>query len=86
MGPSNGQDVQAAAALAYAFMGSQPQARSLADGMAKKYPDSTIVQFNYLPAIRAQIALNFGKTNQALDLLKPARTYELGQPAQIDTA
>jgi tetratricopeptide (TPR) repeat protein len=80
--PSSGQDVQAAAALAYAFAGGQSRAQSLANSLAKKYPQNTIVQFNYLPAIRAQIALNAGDTAQALDILKPARPYELGQPAQ----
>ncbi len=78
---SSGQDVQAAAALAYAFAGDQSRARSIADSLAKKFPENTLVQSNYLPAVRAQIALNSGKTDQALDLLKPARPYELGQPA-----
>jgi eukaryotic-like serine/threonine-protein kinase len=82
LGPSSGQDVKAAAALAYAFAGNQSRSQSLADELAKNFPQNTIVQFNYLPAIRAQIALNSGNSDQALDLLKPARPFELGQPAQ----
>jgi hypothetical protein len=49
---------------------------------AKQYPQNTLIQFNYLPAVRAQIALNSGNADRALDLLKPTRGYELGQPAQ----
>lgn len=79
---ASGQDVQAAAALAYAFAGDQSRAQSLADSLASKYPQNTIVQYNYLPAIRAQIALNSGNPQRALELLEPARPFELGQPAQ----
>ena len=80
---SVGQDVQAAAALTYAFTGDQQKAQALADAMAKQFPQNSLVQFNYLPAIRARIALDAGHPDEALDLLKPARPYELGQPAQI---
>jgi ATP/maltotriose-dependent transcriptional regulator MalT len=77
-----GQDVQAAAALAYALAGDQLHAQSIADSLASKYPQNTIVQYNYLPAIRAQIELNNGNPQRALELLEPARPFELGQPAQ----
>jgi serine/threonine protein kinase len=80
---SVGQDVRAAAALTYAFAADSSKAQSLADGMARQYPQNTIVQFNYLPAIRGQIALAAGHPGEALELLKPARPYELGQPSQV---
>ena len=80
---SVGQDVQAAAALTYAFTGDRAKAQSLADTMAKQFPQNTLVQFNYLPTIRAGIAVDAGHPEEALELLKPARPYELGQPAQI---
>ena len=80
--PSSGPDIKAAAALAYAFSGNQARSQSLADDLAKNFQQNTIVQYNYLPAIRAKTALNSGKADQAIDLLKPARAYELGQPAQ----
>jgi serine/threonine protein kinase len=80
--PSSGPDVKAAAALAYALSGNQARSQSLADDLGRQFPQNTIVQYNYLPAIRAQIALNSGDTDRALDLLKPALSYELGQPAQ----
>jgi hypothetical protein len=75
--------VQAAAAMAYAFAGNQLRAQALADSLARQYPENTIVQFNYLPVIRGQIALNAMNPTRALELLKPARRYELGQPAQV---
>ncbi len=80
---TSGQDVQAAAAMAYAFAGNQLRAQALADSLARQYPENTIVQFNYLPVIRGQIALNAMNPTRALELLKPARRYELGQPAQV---
>jgi serine/threonine protein kinase len=79
---TSGQDVQAAAALGYAFAGNQSRARSLADNLANKFPENTLVQSNYLPAIRGQIAVNSKNPDKALELLQPARAYELGQPAQ----
>jgi len=82
LAPSSGQDVQAAAALAYAFAGDQTRARALADILASKFPENTLVQFNYLPAIRGQLAVDSKNGKHALELLEPARTYELGQPAQ----
>jgi hypothetical protein len=80
---SSGQDLQAAVAMAYAFAGQRAPAQALADKMAKAYPQNTLVQFNYLPVIRGQLALLANKPDQAIDLLKDARRYELGQPAQV---
>jgi eukaryotic-like serine/threonine-protein kinase len=80
---TSGQDVQAAAAMAHAFAGNGRRARALVDSLAKHYPENTLVQFSYLPVIRAQIALNSRDPNEAFELLKDARQYELGQPAQV---
>jgi hypothetical protein len=74
---SSGQDVLATAALGYAFAGDQSRARSLADSLANKFPENTVVQSNYLPAIRGQIAVNAKDTAKAIELLKPAGPYEL---------
>jgi serine/threonine protein kinase len=79
---SSGQDLQAVVALTYAFAGNQSRAQLLADELARKFPENTLVQMNYLPAIRGQIAINSGNPVRAIELLEPAREYELGQPAQ----
>jgi serine/threonine protein kinase/Flp pilus assembly protein TadD len=80
---ASGQEVQAAAAMAYAFAGDRVRAQALADSIGKQYPENTLVQFNYLPVIRAQLSLNSKNPNHAIELLKDARRYELGQPAQV---
>ncbi len=80
---NSGQDLQAAVAMAYAFSGQRVTAQALAENMAKEYPENTLVQYNYLPVIRGQLALLANKPDQAIDLLKDARRYELGQPAQV---
>ncbi|MGA8489367.1 MAG: protein kinase [Terriglobales bacterium] len=79
----SGQDVQAAAGMAYAFAGDRSRAQALADKLAKRYSENTLVQFNYLPVIRAQIALISKNPTEAVKLLRDARRYELGQPAQV---
>lgn len=76
---STARDVQYAAALAFAFTGDDARAKALADGLSKKYPEDTLVQFNFLPALRAQLALNRQNPLEALRALTAAGPYELGQ-------
>ena len=78
---STGKDVEATVALAYAVAGDTGRAQSLANDLAKRFPDDTIVQFNYLPAIHAQIALGQRDSARAVQLLDAATPYELGRPA-----
>jgi eukaryotic-like serine/threonine-protein kinase len=75
---SAGRDVQYAAALALAFAGDTSKAQTLADELAKQLPDDTILSFNYLPTIRAQLALSANDPSKALDLPQSATPYELG--------
>jgi hypothetical protein len=44
----------------------------------KRFPEGTTVQFNYLPTIRAKLALNRGDSSGALETLRAALPYELG--------
>jgi hypothetical protein len=44
--------------LALVFAGDTAQPHALADNLAKRLPEDTIVQFNYLPTVRAQLGLN----------------------------
>lgn len=64
-------------AFSFALAGESSRAQSLADSLARRYPDDTLVRFNYLPVIHAQIALNRHDPSKAIDLLRPARPYEL---------
>ncbi len=79
---SNGRDVEAISAIALGLAGDAAQATRLAADLAKRFPEDTIVQFNYLPAIHAAIALQGGSASKAIEALTPAATYEFGSPAQ----
>lgn len=76
---SPARDVQYGVALALAFAGNVAQAKTLADRLAGEYPQDTLVQFNYLPALRGKLALARGDAAAALASLKVATPYELGQ-------
>jgi eukaryotic-like serine/threonine-protein kinase len=77
---STGRDVQYGAALAFALTNDSTRARSLADDLARRFPEDTIVQFNYLPVLRAQIALNRKNATEAGDALQAAAPYDLAIP------
>jgi eukaryotic-like serine/threonine-protein kinase len=78
---SNGRDAQYVAALALAFAGDSARARTLADDLEKRFPEDTVVRFNYLPTLRGQLALNTpGNAAKALEALTIAAPYELGAP------
>jgi Tfp pilus assembly protein PilF len=86
---SNGRDAQYAAALALAVIGDSARAKALAEDLLKRFPDDTIVRFNYLPALRAQLFLNAPDRSpdrsqdnpaKAVQALAVAAPYELGVP------
>jgi serine/threonine protein kinase/tetratricopeptide (TPR) repeat protein len=79
LGLSTGRDVQYVAALALAFAGDAARAQALADNLAKRFPEDTLVQFNYLPTIHAQLALGHRASSKAIETLRAAAPYELGQ-------
>ena len=76
---SGGRDVQYGASLALALAGDAAQAEALADDLAKRFTEDTLVQFNYLPTIHAQVALIRKNHSKAVDALQAA-SYELGTP------
>jgi eukaryotic-like serine/threonine-protein kinase len=76
---SDGRDVQFLAALALATAGDATRAQALTDDFSKRFSEDTIVQFIYLPTIRAQLALIHRDASKAIELLQPAAHYELGQ-------
>jgi tetratricopeptide (TPR) repeat protein len=78
---SRGRDAQYVAALALALVGDSARARGLSDELEKRFPEDTIVRFNYLPTLRAQLALNEpGGAAKAIESLAAAAPYELGVP------
>jgi DNA-binding winged helix-turn-helix (wHTH) protein len=78
---STGRDVDYGLALALAYAGDAGQAQALADDLAKRFPEDTVVQFNCLPTLRAKLALLRSNPQQALDSLQAAAPYELGLAA-----
>jgi eukaryotic-like serine/threonine-protein kinase len=76
---STGRDVQYGAALALAYAGEDRRAQALTDDLSKRFPEDTIVQFNYLPTIRAKLAVSGGNASGAIEFLRIATPYELGQ-------
>jgi ATP/maltotriose-dependent transcriptional regulator MalT len=77
--------VQYAAALAVAFAGDATGTQALVEKLAKdlvtRFPQDTLVQFNYLPALHAQFALNRANPSKAIETLQAASQYELGTTA-----
>jgi eukaryotic-like serine/threonine-protein kinase len=78
---SNARDVQFISALALAMVGDKERAVEFADALKSRFPQDTIVQFNYLPTIYAQVALFDGDTSRAIEFLRTATPYELGLAA-----
>jgi tetratricopeptide (TPR) repeat protein len=75
---SAGRDVQYGAALALAYAGDTGRTQALADDLGKRFPEDTIVQFNYLPTLHAKLAVNMGNASEAFESLRAAAPYELG--------
>jgi eukaryotic-like serine/threonine-protein kinase len=73
-----GHDLQYASALAWAYAWDDERAQKLADDLGQRFPEATIVQFNYLLTLRAKLAVSKGNASEALETLRAALPYELG--------
>ena len=80
---STGEYVEALSAIALGLAGDAPQATRLAADLAKRFPEDTNMQFEYLPMIHAAAALQSGSATKALEALAPAAPYELGYGGQL---
>jgi serine/threonine protein kinase len=67
------------AAIAFGLAGDTAQAERFAADLGKRFPEDTIQQFDYLPMIRAAIALHSGDGKRAIDALSASAPYELGE-------
>ena len=85
LAPANGRDVEATVAIALGPAGDPTQAARLASDLAARFPHDTIVQFEYLPIVRAAAAPEVAAVVRA-----PERhskhwqqpRHELGNPGQ----
>jgi tetratricopeptide (TPR) repeat protein len=76
---SRGRDVEGFAAVAFALAGKSEEAEQLSNSLAKRFPQDTIVLYNYLPCIRAASRLyKPAASAKAVEHLTVAAPYELG--------
>jgi serine/threonine protein kinase/tetratricopeptide (TPR) repeat protein len=75
-----GRDVEYAAAFALALSGDNAGSLQLADDLARRFPEDTPVQFEYLPTLRARFALSRKAPLEALERLQTALPYDLAMP------
>ena len=75
--------VEVEATLAFAMVGDAARAEPLAQDLNKRFPLDTQMQSLWLPAIRAQLALNRNNPAAAISALQAASAIELGQIAFV---
>jgi len=80
---ADSKDVKGISAIALGLAGDPTQAARLATDLGKRFPEDTIVRFDYLPMIYATVALERGEAGKAVEALVPAAPYELGTTTPI---
>ena len=76
---ANSKLAVAFSAIALGLAGDSAQAERLAADLNKRFTEDTAVQFNFLPMIRAAIALHSGDGKRAIDALAASAPYELAE-------
>jgi eukaryotic-like serine/threonine-protein kinase len=76
---AGGRQVEAFSAIALGLTGDSALAERLAADLGKRFREDTIVNFDYVPMIRAAIALHSGDGQRAIDALAASAPYELGE-------
>jgi tetratricopeptide (TPR) repeat protein len=79
LGLVEGRNVRVAAALALARAGDTSKAQELAESLNRDFPQNTIVQGYWLPAILAAIEIHEQNPGKAVQILQTATSYELAQ-------
>ncbi len=77
---SKGREVEYGGAFAQGLAGDATEADTIADDLAKRFPDDTSARFYYVPTLRALAALNHHNPAKALEALQINIPYELGEP------
>jgi len=76
------RDVEYEAALALALSGDSSRSQALTDDLYRRFPEDTMLQFTYVPTLRALDALNHGQPSKTVELLQTAIPYEGGDPIE----
>ena len=74
------KNVRVFGALALGRSGNWKLAKKLADELALQYPTDTMIQFYWIPTIRASIELAKKNPSGAIELLRSTEPYEFGVP------
>jgi eukaryotic-like serine/threonine-protein kinase len=74
------REVQILAALGWARAGDSKRAGQIAEDLAQKFPVDTAIKSYWLPTIYAAIAINGKNPSAAIEILRAALPYELGNP------
>ncbi len=77
---SPNREVQILAALGWARSGDSKRAGQIAEDLAKKFPLDLAIRSYWLPTIYAAIEINRKNPSTAIEVLKAALPYELGNP------
>jgi len=78
LGLSTGGSTEYGAALALGLAGDTVRAEAIAEDLAKRFPEDTVVKFSYLPTIDAQVAIGRHDASRAIEVLQSAAPYALG--------
>jgi len=81
---SKAREVQYGVALILALSGDGSRSRTLTDDLGRRFPENTAVKFNYLPVLRARLALSQHEPAKALEELQIAAPYEQGFPPSAE--
>lgn len=74
------RDARILGALVFARTGDLSEAQRMATELAKEFPRDTLIVGYWLPTISAAIEINRGNPAKAVELLRAATPYELGEP------
>jgi DNA-binding winged helix-turn-helix (wHTH) protein/tetratricopeptide (TPR) repeat protein len=77
---SKSRDVEYGGAFALAVSGDDASSQTIARDLETRFPEDTLVQFTYLPVLRALSALNHGRPSNAIEQLQVAAPYDLAIP------
>ena len=80
------RDVKILVALAVGRAGDTMRAESLTHELALAYPTDTVLNFYWIPTVRAAAALHRNHGADAIEILQVTAPYELGQPLQMGPA
>jgi serine/threonine protein kinase/tetratricopeptide (TPR) repeat protein len=77
---ASNHDSQILGALVFARADDYAQAVRIADDLAKRYPEDTLINDYWLPSIRATVALGRNNAEKVIEILQVSLPYELGSP------